>query len=216
MGKRLLAFATLASGILFGCGTGKQAETDVRALRYSVPPIHGWASISWERRDSVAIDSEVLSTYERWLSDPELLPPGADTATLVWWLGESGDPKYAPTFAQFSSAANREDLFTAAVYGLARTASNPISRNELQSLVNGTLLPDRLRSSLAVVLMYVGDEPSRAMLRVMERTDLGPGLKEAITEVLDSPAGGRGRWPCPEPLIFAKGADGVFSCRNPQ
>jgi hypothetical protein len=208
-----LLLSMLATGFLISCGTGVQSGADERAVRFAARPHHG-GGLSWDRRKAVTRDREIMAIYEEWLSNPERRPPATHTPTVVWWLAESGDLKYAATFVQSSQTSGDESLFLAAVYGLARTATNPLSRERLETLARANLsYPGQ--NHVAMILMYVGDEPSRAVLRLIDAADLTPAIHQAVTEVLDSPVRERGHWPCPDPLIFAKGADGVFSCRDP-
>jgi hypothetical protein len=200
-----LVFAALAAPLQGQPGVERRAE------RNALWPNHGWTSIPWEHRLQFAADSPALAIYSARLERPGTLGD-MDLPTAIWWLAESGDARYVPTFVRYSSDPKRTREFEAAVYGLARTAAHPTSRARLAVLARGNLTPEQL-GHLAAVLMYVGDEPARDALRLIRPSSVGPWIRAAIPQVLASPPVEAGRWPCPEPQVFAQGADGTFRCR---
>lgn len=94
-----------------------------RPRLYAHQPHHGLGGIPWARRLEVRRDRALLTLYRQWLANPERAPQGVHAATMLWWLGESGELTHVPTFIRFTTdAAHDPELFTVVVYGLARTA----------------------------------------------------------------------------------------------
>jgi hypothetical protein len=166
------------------------------------------------RRD-VARDRKLLTLHQQWLATPERAPQGVDVATMLWWLSDSGDLRHIPTFLRFSTDAEDDsELFAVVVYGLARTARDSTARATLQKLLIGPLPPEQANAASAV-LMHVGDEHARRILRTLPKAGLGPLVGTEVAEVLDSPGNATKYWPCPQPLVFAQRGDGKFGCRSP-
>jgi hypothetical protein len=209
---RLILYFSLGLGLASCVDQSVRAED--RAYLYSHRPIHGWGSTAWETRVEISRDRAILSLYQHWLANPERAPQGVHIATMLWWLGESGDPTYVPTLIRFSTDQEYDwEVFTAVVYGLARTARDSTARAALENMLAGNLSNEQANAA-AAVLMHVGDEHARSLLRRFDGTDLGPFVRTGVAEVLSSPGNATERWPCAPPLGFAKGADGRFGCRS--
>lgn len=211
---RRLAPAALAALLSVGSARGAAAQAvDEDGLRYASNPIEGVAVFSPEVRARVAGDARLMQAYADLLEGRRTSPFPWDTNTVVWWLAESGDPRWLPVFLRFARADEPDlDRFAKAAYGLARHAANPAARERLAALSGA---PHRLqRFFVSTVLGHVNDEPARGVLRQMNDGTLGPRARDQRTRVLRGRgrAQGRGSWPCHEDETFQADGAGVHRC----
>lgn len=211
---RRLAPAALAALFSLGGvrGAAAQAVND-DGLRYAANPVEGVTSFPAEIRARVAGDPRLMQAYADLLEGRRTSPFPWDTNTVVWWLAESGDPRWLPVFLRIARTDEPNlDLFAKAAYGLARHAANPAARERLVALSGTT---DRMqRFFVSTVLGHVNDEPARGVLRQMDDRVMGPQARDQRTRVLRGRgrAQGRGSWPCPEDETFQADGAGVFRC----
>jgi hypothetical protein len=118
-----------------------------------------------------------------------------DTATAVYWLSDSGRPKYLRTLRRFAGHADL-DVASFAIYGLARHAGDKAVRARLLEVYASA--PRLVRHNMAASLATVNDSSARSLLAVIDRRDLHPDTIHMIEIALSDPPlpPGKGRWPC--------------------
>lgn len=164
-----------------------------------------------EIRDRISNDTAVVQLYADLLEGRAVSSMGWDTATVIWWLAESGNPKYMPIFLRFAQPNQPLAEYQMASYGLARRANLPAAQQRIREL---TLGADPFhRSLMALILMHVNDDAARAILRQIAADGM-PSFPSERERLLATPplTSGEGRWPCPDGQELRKVPDGVFRC----
>jgi len=175
---------------------------------------HGIGAISAELRARIAQDAAAIQRYGDWMEGRRAAPLRWDTATVVWWLAESDNRAYVPLFVAFSSNPD-DQIAQAAVYGLARHAGEPAARERLLRIASDSRSRER-HSTLAVLLLHVGDRSAHGILARISAANLPQSVAGVVRDALSRGASNRkGMWPCPEMSAFRRGADGSHACQTP-
>lgn len=159
-------------------------------------PHHGLGGFSTKLRDDILADPQALALYEALLAGENANRIVWDTATVLWWLAESGNPRYASLFARYATLNARYDRFQMAVYGLARTAASGIARRHLLGIAQ-TGSPSQ-RDIILWMLGRVNDPAARGVLRKWAERRTDPHIAKSIRLVLSrtNVRKEKGRWPC--------------------
>lgn len=170
------------------------------ALSYTAHYWDGPGSISSETRQRVLADPATIELYAQLITGQVPWPRGSDTATVLFWLGESGDRRFVPIFLRFARPPQHRrqaNMFVTAVAGLARNADVPAAANRLRSLLVDPNEQD-VAFQVAGVLATINDEPARRVLAELPVTELPVPVRQVVSQTLASPAlprGGRSAYP---------------------
>ena len=167
-------------------------------------------------RRSVLHDSAAADALATMLLRRRFPEPAWRRESVLWWLAETKDPRFAGLFASIAekprNVGNLSE-FMVAVYGLLKLRDeSELARTRLDKL---TREGDR-HTLIAAVASMVNDSSAREVLRAIPIDRVtGEEYREKIRLILASPplAPGEGRWPCQRGTEFSRGTDGRFRCR---
>jgi hypothetical protein len=208
---RVTILLTCASALAHTAHAQKPIPRD-SALLFALLPGHGVTSVPPEVRTRVLADRATLRLYASLLERRVQSAYRWDTATVIWWLAESGDPAYVPIFLKFARPTAHLVQFQMAVYGLARSASIDTAARRLRELVRTQQGTEA--SVLAAMLAAVNDTLTRSILREFPRSRLSAFQQQRVTDVLAAPAlaRGEGRAFCASHGVIGRDTDGRFRC----
>lgn len=192
--KRLILFAALAPPMAMSSLTAQGRLSRQEVLSYTAYYWDGPGSISDADRRRVLADPAAIEVFAQLIDGEIPWPRGSDTATVLFWLGESGDRRFVPTFLRFARTPRtrrQANMFVTAVAGLARNADVPDAANRLRSLLVDPNEPDAAYQ-VAGVLATINDEPARRVLAELPVDELSVPLRELVSHTLASPALPRG------------------------
>jgi hypothetical protein len=157
--------------------------------------IHGIGSIPDSVRLYMEANRRATDVIEEALLGHLRAPVEFDTAIAVYWLSDSGRPKYLRTLRRFAGHADG-DVATFAAYGLARHSGDKAVRARLLEVYASA--PRSVRNNMAASLATVNDSSARSLLAVIDRRELRPDTIQFIEIALSDPPlpAGKGRWPC--------------------
>lgn len=170
------------------------------ALAYTRYYWHGPASISDAERHRVLSDPGTIEFFGRLIDGTVAWPRGSDTATVLFWLVESGDRRFVPTFLRFArppQARHQGNMFITSVAGLARHADVPQAAARLRALIVDPNERD-VAFQVASVLATFNDEPARLVLSELSLAQLSESVRSVVTRALATsplPRGSRSAFP---------------------
>jgi hypothetical protein len=213
---RRIVIVGLALGAAASTARGQMPNDSI--MHYARLPIHGVISWGPAIRQHVVSDRHALDVYASLLD-------GTSTTTVRWnpyvalyWLAESGEPKYVPILLRFSKpSANQPPIenqlmgFVAA-YGPARDAAVDDAANRLRAMARDD---DPTQRRLAVhALVQVNDTVTRALIREIPTAQLPPAVRQEVADALRGPAlaHGEGHMFCDGREQRGVAADGGYRC----
>lgn len=175
-----------------------QASVDPDLMAYARPPIHGFGTYSRAERERVSQDPRALELFEALLEGRVPGAAGWDSAVVIWWLAENGNPSFLPVFLD-ASRASRPALFVSGVYGLVRLSSSPQAARRLREIVRTG--SEGMRRNTVALLAAVNDTSARSMLNESMSVGLSASERTLATEALRRPVRPRAtaRWPSFQP-----------------
>lgn len=200
---RLVLGALCGVTLIADAGGAQSADTPAEALGYASTWFHGLNSIPDNLRERVAADRSITDLMEQTLLGRHTAPPGFNKSVALWWLAESGNERYLPTFVRFSREPGDVAL-DIALYGLARHAAHPQARARLLEL--DASATSEVRGWMVGYLALVRDADAVEVLRAIRRDKLPRAARQQLERALASPARAKGsrRVPC---LIRERAAD---------
>jgi hypothetical protein len=210
---RYLCTVLLLLGAPLHAMVAQQRVTKEVALSF-LAPIHGVSSFSPVMRDRIASDSAIIRLYADILEGREPEPDYWYPSVALWWLAESRDPQYVPLFVRFTESESASEEFSAAAYGLAQHANLAVAAQRLRELAATASRAQKVE--IAVALMYVNSNATRAILQLMDPLQLPEWAVERRSNVLLAPAlpDGVGRGPCLRGQQFERGDSGAYRCQT--
>jgi hypothetical protein len=184
---------TIVLGIFLGCilpvrGSIHAQELSVdSALLLVVPTFDGRPEVTPELRARVAGSRATMSLYADLLSGRRR-GHQVDTAAVIGWLVESGDPHFLSVFLRFSSPDRsfRYSIFRAAISGLARHAQEPEAATALTRFVRDGAEIHR-RNAAIDRLLAANSAATQAILRQADVRQFTPSYQQRIRATLAAP-----------------------------
>lgn len=188
-----------------------------RPILFLEIPVEGPESLPLATRERVASNEVALAFYSELLSGTTTTTESWDPGMALFWLAESGDPKYLQQFMAHSSpdapllARDFGNRTIMAVYGLLRHMETPAAYRKLRELLleSPTGHREEVRRAISTIV-------GTRVLSALELEANSPADVRIHLERARAAAPSRGeRWPCPAPHVWARASTSEWhGCRR--